>query len=237
MTETILLTRPRAASERWALRLTQRGFACVVEPLLTIKPTDSSRPDGDFQAVMMTSAHAAEIAGGLKDKIADLLSLPCFCVGAATGEAARGVGFANIYCGDSDSAALAHRAAAMLGEKTKPLLHIAGEDVCGDAQNILAEKGFVLTRWPVYRAAAAADFTPSTRALFARGDIAALPVFSPRTARILVSIIEKNRLTQACSTINAVGLSQAVADVLQIVPWRRLRVAASPDDDQIFACL
>jgi hypothetical protein len=35
----------------------------------------------------------------------------------------------------------------------------------------------------------------------------------------------------------AVGLNQAVSDVLQILPWRQLRVALKPEENEMFACL
>ena len=209
----------------------------MIEPLLSIEPTHAPRPAGNFQAVLMTSANAPDILDTLREDISDLLSLPCFCVGAATGAAARAVGFVDTRCGETDSAGLAEQIVTTLKDKTRPILHIAGEVVDEKAQNILAEKGFTAAAWAVYRANAMEDFTPETREALVRGDFAAIPVFSPRSARILVSVIEKNKLVQACHPILAVGLSQTVADVLQTLPWRRLRVAAKPEEEAVLACL
>lgn len=186
---------------------------------------------------MITSANAIDAFEENRDAVTGLLGLPCFCVGAVTGEAARVLGFTDIKCGVAGSAELAKMMMAALPDKSLPILHIAGDIVDGKAQEMLAAQGYTLAIWPVYEAVAAEDFSPGLIAALKKGEIGAIPVFSPRSARILISLIEKNRLGAACHGITAVGLSQAVADVLQIVPWRRLRVAASPDDDQIFACL
>ncbi len=209
----------------------------MIAPLLTIEPTHAPRPDGDFQAVLMTSANAPDILDVLQKDISVFLPLPCFCVGAATGAAARAVGFIDTRCGATDSANLAEQIVTTLKDKTRPILHIAGEVVNGKARNILAENGFTVESWTVYRASAVEDFTPETREAFVRGEFAAIPVFSPRSARILVSVIEKNKLVQACHSILVVGLSQTVADVLQTLPWRRLRVAAKPEEEAVLTCL
>ena len=230
----ILLTRPPRSSERWAVLLAMRGIACVVEPLLTIELTHAPRPEGAFQAVILTSPNALE---DTSLPLANLHDLPCFCVGAATGETARACGFTDVHCGNADSAALALLIADTLTDKRLPLLHIAGETVDGKAEHILTKHGFNITRWRTYAARAAQDFTTATRDSFVAGDFAALPVFSPRSARTLVSLIEKNHLTPACRTITAIALSQAVANVLDSLPWRCLRVATTPAEEDILACL
>ena len=82
----ILLTRPRKASLLWASRLSARNYDSLIEPLLHIEPTTAPRPAGDYQAVLLTSTNAPENLDTANS--ADLFSLPCFCVGAATGAAA-----------------------------------------------------------------------------------------------------------------------------------------------------
>ncbi|MDE2028977.1 MAG: uroporphyrinogen-III synthase [Alphaproteobacteria bacterium] len=233
----ILLTRPHASSRRWADLLARRGMPCAIEPLLHVTPLPAPRPQGDFGAVIFTSANAPEALLDRKADIAGLTALPCFCVGPSTGEAARGAGFTDIRCGDADSTALAGTIAETLEDKTRPLLHIAGEHIDPKMRAILDDAGFAVTAWTVYRAETVQDMKPETRTLVEQGDVAAIPVFSPRTARTLVALIEKNRLTSACHGITAIGLSQAVADVLQSLPWKRLCVAATPNEEGILACL
>ena len=233
----VLLTRPRASSERWADLLENRGFESVTEPLLILTPTGAPRPEGAFQAVMITSANAIDALRDRKTVIDDLLRLPCFCVGGATGDAARAFGFVDIRCGDTDGAGLAHIMVITLTDKASPILHLSGDTTDTKAHDILAKNGFTLAPWPVYRADAVDDFTAATRTAFATGEFSVIPVFSPRSARVLVSIIEKNRLTTACHAITAIALSQAVANVLQTLPWQRLQVARRPTEEDVLACL
>jgi uroporphyrinogen-III synthase len=233
----ILLTRPRASSERWAILLARHGFDCVIEPLLILMPTQAPRPLGIFQAVMITSANAVDTLQDRRETISDLFQLPCFCIGSTTSEAARNLGFTDIHTGVADGASLAQTIVQTFSDKTLSVLHIAGDIVDGRTHDILSRSGIPVTLWPVYRANAVEDFTMPVRTQFKTGQFAAIPIFSPRSARIFVSIVEKNHLAPACHSMVAVGLSQAVADVLQTLPWRRLCVAKTPTEEDVLACL
>ena len=235
MKKQILLTRPRTASERFGLRLMQSGFAYKIDPLLTISPTRNKRPAGDLQAVMVTSANALDALAEQGNEIHDLLELPCFCVGEATGLQAQSLGFRHIHCGSSDSVELSRFIAPSF--KDKSVLHIASDITDNKARDFLSVHSVTLIPWIVYKAIAAEDFMPETHALFTSQNIAAIPVFSPRTAHILVSLIEKNGFSHACKSISAIALSQAVADVLQTLPWQSLAVASNPSEDKILSCL
>ncbi len=236
MKKTILLTRPRAASERTAELLRHRGFACVIEPLLMIEHTHAPRPEGVFGAVWITSSSAADLLKSPDQDISDLFPLPCFCRGVGTGEAAQEAGFQNIHKGASD-VDLARQTLDALKGKAMSILYICGEIVDQKAQTLLRENGLALRKWPLYRAATLSDFSPETKARFVRGDFAALSAFSRRSAQTLVSLIEKNNLTSSCAAIIAIGLSQAAADVLKKLPWKELRVAAKPEEEEILASL
>lgn len=235
--KTILMTRPRAVSLRWASSLAARDYSCVVDPLLRVETIPGRRPSGDFQAVIFTSTNAPEALLEQGETLVDLLSLPCFCVGPSTGAAARAFGFTDVRCGESDSGALAGLIVEQVADKTRPLLHVCGETVDGKAHEALAKAGFAVAAWTIYRAVAATDFSAETLAAFSADRIDYVPVFSPRSARLLVSLIEKNHLTRHCHRIVAIGLSPAVADVLRTLPWRRLRVAAVPREDAVLDCL
>lgn len=237
MKKTILMTRPRAASLRWASSLAARDYECLIDPLLRVEAIPGARPGGAFQAVIFTSTNAPEALLEQGETLSDLLALPCFCVGPSTGAAARAFGFTDIRCGESDSGALAELIIEQITAKDRPLLHVCGETADKKAYDALAKAGIAVAAWPIYRAVAADDLAAETLARFRADGIDIVPVFSPRSARILVSLIEKNRLLPHCHRIVAIGLSPAVADVLRTLPWRRLRVAAAPREDEVLACL
>jgi uroporphyrinogen-III synthase len=217
--------------------LTKRGFDCAVEPLLRIEPLDTPFPNADYEGVLFTSANAADTLADIPEVCAELAKLPCFCVGETTGEAARAAGFTNMHCGTSDSTELARLVTATLKDDTAFLLHVCGHPTDDKLQLSLSRAGFTLTAWPVYRTAACDEMPPTMYGLVRAGNVGCIPVFSPRSAQLLVALIENSQLVEACSAIGAVALSQAVADVLQRLPWRQLRIAKSPRADDVLACL
>ena len=234
---TILLTRPHTASEQWAALLAEVGFASVIDPLLIIEPTYVARPRGKFVAVIFTSANAVASLKESHAHMDDLILLPCFCVGAATGRAAHRAGFLDVHEGASDGLTLAHLLTTDLAAKCGHLLHIAGDIVKEDMERALRIDGFTFRRWSVYRALAREGFGTESQALLREGKIDAIPVFSARSAQLLVAALEKNHLEDACRRLIAVALSQAVANVLETISWRRLCVAEAPSESQVLALL
>ncbi len=233
MMKKILLTQPRPASERMADALGRRGLACVIEPLLMIEHTHAPRPSGTFGAVWLASSSAADILKTSGEDVSDILPLHCFCVGNSAIASAKKAGFVYIHSGAPDE--IVRQTVESIKGKAKSILYVCGDIVDMRPQAILKEHGLALRKWPVYRAASLADFSAETKACFQQKSLSALSVFSRASAQTLVSLVEKNGLKEACSAIIAVGLSQAAADVLKTLPWKELRVAAKPDEEEIFA--
>jgi len=233
MKKKILLTQSRSSSERLIESLERKGYECVIEPLLMIEHTLAPRPEGVFGAVWLASSSAAEILKTSGEDVSDILPLPCFCIGASAAEAARKAGFVIVQPGTLDSVARA--TIDSLKGKAKSILYICGDIVDMRAHAVLKEHGLALRKWQLYRAATLTDFSPETKAHFMQGKFNALSAFSRRGAQTLVSLIEKNGLKDVCSAIIAVGLSHAAAEALKQLPWKEVRVAARPDEEDAFA--
>lgn len=116
------MLRPEPGASATAARARALGLEPVVVPLFVTVPRAWSLPEAHFDAVLLTSANGARLAGPLP---ARLTACPAYAVGAATAAAARAAGFATVIEGDRDVAALAARAAA---EGVRWMLHLAGED-------------------------------------------------------------------------------------------------------------
>ncbi len=233
MKKKILFTQSRSSSERLIESLERKGYDCVIEPLLMIEHTLLPRPEGTFGAVWLASSSSAEILKTSGEDVSDILPLPCFCIGTSAADAARKAGFVIVQSGSPESVTSA--TIDSLKGKAKSILYICGDIVDMRAQAVLKEHGLALRKWPLYRAATMTDFSPDTKAQFIQGQFKALSAFSRRGAQTLVSLIEKNGLRDACSAIIAIGLSHAAAEVLKILPWKELRVAARPDEEDAFA--
>ena len=219
----ILLTRPRDDSETLARRLAALGYDSLVEPLLVIKKSDAPPPDmRDAQAVLATSAHAFDF---FHTPYPELLGLPCYCVGPRTAAAAKKAGFAKVIDADGDGEELAGQVAASLDAGKGDLLYLSARDTDGGMEGVLLERGFSLNPWVLYAAEPAADFSFAAIAAFRDKSLDAVLVFSARTAETLERLILKHRLEDACKNVIALGISDAVRQRLQKLPWRRLDAA------------
>lgn len=162
MPPTVLLTRPQADSQRFAARLA--GAAVVISPVLRIVPVahDAARL-AKAPGLVFTSVHAVPAAGPGRGRVA-------FCVGPRTAAVARAAGFA-VTEGPGDAAGLA----PLLAQAELPLIHPRGAHLARD----LGVPGVV-----VYDQRPAA-LTDQARALLAGRAPVILPLFSPRSARLL----------------------------------------------------
>src|SRR5690606_7653183 len=115
-----------------------------------------------------------------------------------------------------DGAALARLVAARAAPEGGALLHARGREVAADPAEALAEAGFTVRPAVLYEAQAASALWPVLRERIVAGDIDAVLLFSPGTA-------------EASAGMDAVCLSQAVAEAASPLPWRAVRIAASPD--------
>jgi uroporphyrinogen-III synthase len=235
---TILITRPKVMSETLASTLQGLGYATAIEPLLTIELLATPRPEeGVIDAVMITSGNALLAMQGRKDDVAVIFDTPCFCVGPRTAEAARVFGFRRAQNSAGDGAELAGFMNTAFGGKAATILHIAGRDTERVTRLELEKHGHRVIGWTVYDAKPATMLTPVTRDLLMQQKLDAVLVFSPKTASVLSGLMTGAALEACCARLAAICLSNAVADDLRSLPWRRVLAPPRPAEDAVIACL
>ncbi|WP_157089282.1 uroporphyrinogen-III synthase [Oceanibaculum pacificum] len=232
----VLLTRPKPESEALAKRLGDRGMECRVEPMLDIVPRDPGPLPVDIasvQAILVTSANGAVRLPALTER----RDLPVLAVGDATAEAVRALGFTRVESAEGAVEDLAALVKSRLSPVAGPLLHAAGEIVAGDLTGLLEAAGFTIHRVTLYEARPAGAISPGTLAALKRGRLDAVLFFSPRTAETFARLAQSAGLTTPLSRLHAVAISQAVADACRALPWRSVKIAATPTQDGIVAAL
>jgi uroporphyrinogen-III synthase len=190
---------------------------------LTIERVPGVAPDLEgVQALVLTSANAASALG------APARQLPVFAVGEATAKAARRTGCAAVVAATGAGADLARVIAQRCRPERGALLHLCGEDVRPGLSERLAAAGFALRRQVVYRALAARALSPVTVEAISRRQIEAVLLFSPRTARTFVELIDRHGLQANLAAAAAICLSAAVAQPCRELVWRAIHLAARP---------
>jgi uroporphyrinogen-III synthase len=229
-----LITRPLDDARPVADRLRALGIDAVIEPLLHIDFRDGAAPGlADVQAILVTSANGVRALAGRSER----RDLPVLAVGDASARQARSAGFTDVTSAGGDVGDLAALVARTCDPKAGALLHVAGSAVASDLAGLLERDGFTYRRAVLYDARRADALSDACRERIAAGQIDAVLFFSPRTAATFVRLIDDVGLADRCADMDAVCLSQAVADKLAALTWRRIAIAAAPTLDALLDIL
>ncbi len=217
MTETrpiILLTRPEVQSQELAARLRAHvEVPILVSPILEIVPVPFTLPVAP-RYLVLTSAHAADAA-----RLAGLTGLPAFCVGDRTAEAAAQAGLLpRSAAGDADALLALLRDVAPQG----PGLYLRGRHAASDIGTELSEAGSD-THSVIAYDQLPRPLSPEARAVLHGTAPVILPVFSPRSARLLAAEAES-----ATAPLDLIPISANVAAAWKGRP-ASLTIAAAPD--------
>lgn len=200
----LLLTRPEAASRRFAVALADLGLSVVIAPLLRIEPVahDGARLAA-APVVVLTSAAAVPAVGPGQGRLA-------LCVGPGTAAAAAAAGFEVRVGATGEASGLLPLIAACAA----PPLHARGRHVAAE----LPAEGVV-----VYDQVAA-PLTDEARAVLAGRAPVLLPLFSPRSARLAAAACEG-----ATAPLRPLAISEAAARAWGGAGAAAIPVAARPD--------
>ncbi|MBL0930628.1 MAG: uroporphyrinogen-III synthase [Alphaproteobacteria bacterium] len=226
---TILVTRPRSESEVFALTLAMRGHDAVQAPLLDIVPDETASVDLDgVQALLFTSINGVRSFA----RVSTARHVPAYCVGDATAQAARDMGFRDVHSAGGDVVALANLVRMDLAPSEGALLHVSGSAVAGDLAGDLGVDRYDVRRVQLYRQDTARDLPDAAAQALKAGTLDAIAFFSPRTAATFVQLVRKADLLDTLKTVSALGLSQAALDAARVegAHWKSERAAAQPTE-------
>ncbi len=229
----IIVTRPEPDAGLLCRRLRALGHQAVAEPLLTIEARRNvTLPDETPRAVLVTSANAvrAAVATGIAP---GLRGVAVFTVGAGSARAARDAGFTSVQSADGDLQKLTTLVCATLRPGEGRLLYLSGATVSGDLGGLLEARGYRVERMVLYDALPATALSAPLRRQIAHGDIDAVLLYSPRTARIWRALVGRGELARQALPLRHVCLSRAVREALLqgAAPFSpRVETAPTPDE-------
>lgn len=217
----ILLTRPRAQSEAFAVQIEALGATPLIWPLLEIRDlgTGGAVPR-NCDGVVFTSLNGVR---AVPDDDA-MGRLTAWCVGARTAESARAAGYGTVRSAEGSVSDLAD---LIRHDGARHLLYMRGRDVSADLSAMLGSE-FVLDERIVYEARPVDLVPPEVEKALASGDVDAISVWSARTGAILMQrIAESDGWHLADMDLHAI--SQTAAAPLASAGFRRILVASRPD--------
>lgn len=215
---TLLMTRPRAAAERFVARLApsvRNRLRVIYAPLMRIEFLPGAVSLENTHGVIFTSANgvAAAQAAGLRP------TLPAYCVGTATAAAARRARWSvEETCGTADALV----AALIARRPPAPLLHLRGTHARGEIAERLTAAGIVTRAQAIYDQRLVGPGAEAQAAL-AGTDPVIVPLFSPRSARHFADIFDGS------APLYLAAISAAAAEPVENMGHRALVVAERPD--------
>ena len=237
----VLVTRPHPDNEATAAALRARGFEVVLAPMLRFEPLPlSGDMTAGYGAVIVSSANALRaIEAQLVQS--PLQGLPLFAVGEQSAAAARALGFQKVITADGDAAALRDRvlasARAKQLKKQDALLYLAGADLAHDLEGELSSRGFDVVVMTTYRMVALANLPAEACEAFAANRIDAVLHYSQRSARAFLNAVRAGGVEISALSLPQCCISANVAFPLREAGATQVQVAASPDENALFAAL
>jgi uroporphyrinogen-III synthase len=226
----VLVTRARGDAERTAKALAARGHEAVLAPVTEIVATGEPIPAGAYDAILVTSAHAAEALAAIPDK-----RKPVFAVGSRSAEAAQEAGFSCVLAGQGDAGSLS----GLIRGGLRPglaLLHVAARHRKEEPAASLRAAGFAVLPWEAYEARAARSLPGPAIEALRTGQIGAALHYSRRSADLFVRLAEQAGLAFAVRTVPHLCLSADVAAPLEALGAVSL-TAEEPSEDALLGLL
>jgi uroporphyrinogen-III synthase len=204
----------------------------ILAPALEIVGTPVRLPAPEqVGAILVTSGNA------LAALPPDYHEISMFAVGDATAERARAAGFGRVASAAGDAEALAKLVAGSRLPSAGSLLLATGRGQGKSLAGALRQAGFAVIRRVVYAAEPARRLPGTVVAALRAGDIDAALFFSPETASHFVRLVRQADLGTLVSGSEAVAISRRTGMALETLPWRRIRIAAKPNQDEMLALL
>jgi uroporphyrinogen-III synthase len=162
---------------------------------------------------------------------------PVFTVGTATAKEAIDAGFVRVFDADGDAAALVDLIAGTLSPRDGTLVLPAARGQGGELAASLRYRGFRVFRRVAYRADPVDTLPKAAVVGLGEGRVAAVMFFSGETSRHFVRLLRAANLVETIRNVEAVAISERATVALRSLPWRRIHVAAKPNQDAMLAVL
>jgi len=225
-----LITRPEPGASQTARKLTELGLVPILAPVLSIKSCEVDPPE-HVGAVVLTSGNAVQACPEA------MHSYPVFAVGTATAARTIQAGFRHVFNADGDATSLANLIADTISPADGTLFLPTAQRQGGKLATSLRERGFRVTRRIAYQVSAVETLPRIAFNSLRHGQVAAAMFFSGETSRHFVRLLRSAGLIDTVQDVEAVSISERAAMALGSLPWRRIRVAAKPNQDAMLALL
>ncbi|WP_426240384.1 uroporphyrinogen-III synthase [Pararhizobium sp. DWP1-1-3] len=234
----ILVTRPQPSAAVTAARLEAMGHQIVLLPVMEAIHQPQAALDAlahPHSAIAVTSAEVFRALAPYKAQLAPHLQTTVYCVGPATAQAARHMGFQSVVAGSGTGVSLAQIAAAASSDLTGGLVYLAGWPRSPAFEAGLQAAGIACRTAETYRMSTIAHAPEAVEQLLhpPGPDVALL--YSHETARHFFALLPP-QIARSISGMRLLCLSQHVANAIP-PGFGPVAIAAEPSEEALLALL
>ncbi|HEX2942854.1 MAG TPA: uroporphyrinogen-III synthase [Rhodopila sp.] len=228
----VLITRPEPDASETAARIQALGLGAIVAPIFALRFLPNMLPvTGRIAATVLTSRNAIGACPLF------LYDLPAFAVGPATTKRAMQAGFRHVINGDGNADALAERIRQDLSPQAGTVLLPTTTGQGTQLAAVLRQRGFRVLRRVAYKISRLPVLPERGVTALRAGEVGAALFFSTESASHFVHLVISAGLEEMTRDIEAVSISERPIMALRRLPWRRISVAARPNQDAMLALL
>jgi uroporphyrinogen-III synthase len=215
----ILLTRPLEDCSEMILKFQSLGHQVSHLPLLNIEKVNYYDLNfSEYGGIIFTSANAVKFLNLNKlDK-----NIKCFCVGSATENKARRLGFQNTIAAEGNVENLKELILQNHDSKDKQLLYVSGETISVDLDQKLLNEGYKIKRVINYRVNHNKIFDEK----FVRELSINMPdivyVYSQNSASSFLNFIKIYQTEKLWMNTNLMCISEKTSSILNEIKWKKI---------------
>ena len=215
----ILLTRPLEDSNELIIKFKNLGHLVSHMPVIQIEKSNYKIKDySHFKGIIFTSSNAIKFLD-TKDIPKNIL---CFCVGDATEQKARSIGFLNVISASGNVEALKELIFRLHEKNNGKLIYLSSEFITLDLDKILIANGYKIDRVVNYTTAAVEYIDENIVNQLKNNPADIMYVYSEKSAINLKNLIKKYSLVDNLINCNLMCISEKSSRVLSSLKWKKI---------------
>ncbi len=215
----ILLTRPLEDCFEMILKFQSLGNKVSHLPLLRIENVNYNKINFlNFKAIIFTSTNAVKF---LDHKTINKKIL-CFCVGNATENKARSIGFQNIITAEGNVENLKELILRNFDAKDGKIIYVSGEKISIDLDQELIKEGYDVKRIINYRAIDNENFDENLVKELKLNIPDIVYVYSQNSASSFLKFIKIFQLESLFMNTNLMCIGEKTSAILNEIKWKKI---------------
>ena len=226
----IVITRPVEDSLKIITDLKLSGHMLTHLPVIKVEKLQMKKINfKNYDSVIFTSANAIKFLN--IEKFND--NIKCFCVGNFTEGVAKKAGFFNTYSSEGSVASLKELIVRTIESKSEKILYLSSEFISKNLDKDLIQEGYIVERISNYTTLPVREINEKTLSFLRKNPIDAIFIYSSKSAKNLLDLINKYSLLNIVTQCNLMCISEKVSLILKQIKWKKT-IIFNPGEEVFF---